>query len=171
MTGVQTCASSDLDSVGGTLETAVTGIPAGVGEPWFGTVEGQIAYAVFSIPAVKGIEFGRGFALTKMRGSEANDPFGKTDGVITTKTNNCGGVLGGLTTGSPILFKTAIKPTPTISKAQHTVDAATGEETEILSSGRHDPCIVHRASSVVSAVTSFAVADMLAQRFGAEWLV
>ena len=163
-------AGADGDSVGGVLETAVTGLPAGVGEPWFGTVEGQIAYAAFSIPAVKAIEFGLGFDITKRRGSEANDPFVLKDGRIRTETNNCGGVLGGLTTGGALLFRTAVKPTPTIAKEQKTVDISKGCETVISSGGRHDPCIVHRAASVQSAVSALVVADMFAQRFGAEAL-
>ncbi len=155
-------ARADGDSVGGVLETAVTGVPAGVGDPWFGTVEGQLSYAAFSVPAVKGIEFGRGFALSHMRGSEANDPFTVADHRVRTATNNCGGVLGGLTTGSPIVFKTAVKPTPTISKEQKTVDISKGEDTVIFSRGRHDPCIVHRAAVVMSSLTALVVADMLA---------
>ncbi len=163
-------AKADGDSVGGTLETAVTGLPVGVGEPWFGTVEGQIAYAAFSIPAVKAIEFGLGFDITKRRGSEANDPFVLKDGRIRTETNNCGGVLGGLTTGGALLFRTAVKPTPTIVKEQKTVDISSGCETVISSGGRHDPCVVHRAASVQSAVAALVVADMYAARFGAEAL-
>lgn len=160
----------DGDSVGGVLETSVTGLPAGVGDPWFGTAEGVISYAVFSVPAVKGIEFGLGFELSTLRGSEANDPFTLSDGKITTETNNCGGVAGGLTTGSPVVFRTAIKPTPTISKEQKTVDIKEGRESVISSRGRHDPCVVHRAASAVTAVTALAVADMLAARYGAEAL-
>ena len=163
-------AKADGDSVGGVLETAVCGIPAGVGDPWFDTVEGVISHAVFSIPAVKGIEFGAGFALSGMRGSAANDPFETKGGKIVTATGNCGGVLGGLTTGGGVVFRTAIKPTPTIFKKQRTVDLESGEETVTEQKGRHDPCIVHRAASVVSAVTSFAVADMLAKVFGEEYL-
>ena len=170
MKSVIDAAKADGDSVGGVLETAVTGVPVGVGDPWFGTVEGQISYAAFSIPAVKGIEFGSGFALAGMRGSGANDPFVVTDGRIRTETNNCGGVLGGLTTGGDIVFRTAIKPTPTISKEQRTVNITTGEETVVSVRGRHDPCIVHRAAVVQSAVTSFVIADMLAARYGAEAL-
>ena len=163
-------AKSDGDSVGGVLECAVCGVPAGVGDPWFGSVEGVISNAVFSVPAIKGIEFGAGFALSSMRGSEANDPFVVADGTVATLTDNCGGVLGGLSTGGMIVFRAAVKPTPTISKEQQTVDLVTGEAAVIAAKGRHDPCIVHRAACVVSSVTALAVADMLAARFGEEYL-
>ena len=170
MKNVIKAAKDDGDSVGGVLESAVCGVPAGIGDPWFSTVEGELSYALFSIPAVKGVEFGAGFSAAKMRGSEANDPFVIKDGKIVTGTNNCGGVLGGMTSGSPILFRTAIKPTPTIFKEQKTVDLGKCEETVLSAKGRHDPCIVHRAASVVNAVTSFVVADMLTKFFGEEYL-
>ncbi|MBQ7715368.1 MAG: chorismate synthase [Clostridia bacterium] len=157
------------DSVGGVVECAVTGVPAGIGEPWFGTVEGKLSYALFSVPAVKGVEFGAGFALSKMRGSEANDAFEADDGEVATKTNNCGGVLGGLATGAPIVFRAAIKPTPTVALEQATVDLETGENVKHSFSGRHDPCIVHRAASVINAVTALTVADLLAARYAEEW--
>ncbi len=163
-------AKSDGDSVGGVLECAVCGIPAGVGEPWFDSAESAISHAVFSVPAVKGVEFGAGFALAAMRGSEANDPFVIKDGGIATETNNCGGILGGLTTGGDVVFRAAVKPTPTIFKKQKTVDLSSGCETETSQTGRHDPCVVHRAASVVTAVTAFAVADMLVSRYGEEYL-
>ena len=170
MKNVIAAAKADGDSVGGVLETAVFGVPAGCGDPWFSTVEGALSYALFSIPAVKGVEFGAGFELARMRGSDANDPFSVIDGKVVTATNNCGGVLGGMTTGSPIVFRTAIKPTPTISKEQNTVDLDKNEETVITAHGRHDPCIVHRAASVVNAMVSFTVADMLTKYFGEEYL-
>ncbi len=163
-------AKRDGDSVGGVLESAVCGVPAGIGDPWFATVEGALSYALFSIPAIKGVEFGRGFDLASMRGSEANDPFEIKDGKTITVTNNCGGVLGGMTTGSPVVFRTAVKPTPTIAKEQRTVDLDRNEETVAAARGRHDPCIVHRAASVVNAMTSFVVADMLTKYFGEEYL-
>jgi len=161
---------TDGDSVGGTLESSIYGIPAGVGDPWFGTVEGKLSYALFSIPAIKGVEFGAGFSLAEMHGSEANDPLKTEDGKIVTIGNNCGGVLGGLTTGCAIIFKTVVKPTPTIFKEQSTVDISTGENTKTAQKGRHDPCIVHRAASVQSAVSALVAADMLSSRFGEEWL-
>ena len=163
-------AAKDGDSIGGTLETAVIGMPSGIGEPWFDTVESKISHALFSVPAVKGIEFGAGFKFGLMRGSEANDCFAVKDSKIITLTNNNGGVLGGITSGMPIVFRTAIKPTPTISKPQKTVDMRTLENAEIVAKGRHDPCIVHRARVVVDSVTALAITDMLSLRYGTDWL-
>ena len=157
------------DSVGGVLETIVTGMPAGVGEPWFDTVEGELAHALFSVPAVKGVEFGAGFALADMTGSRANDPFRADGDRIYTETNNNGGVNGGITNGMPLVFRCAIKPTPSIALAQRTVDVISGGETEIAIRGRHDPCIVHRARAVVDSVAALALCDMLAQRYGTDW--
>ena len=163
-------AADEGDSVGAILQTAVYGIPAGVGEPWFDTVEGKISHAVFSVPAVKGIEFGAGFNFALLRGSAANDEFVINGGRIETKTNNNGGVLGGITSGMPIVFKTAIKPTPTISKTQNTIDMKNLTAASITATGRHDPCIAHRARVVIDAVTALTLADMLALRFGTDWL-
>lgn len=163
-------AKADGDSVGGVLETAVTGLPAGVGEPWFDTLESVLAHGIFAIPAVKGLEFGKGFALADMRGSEANDPFSCEGGRITTVTNNNGGILGGISNGMPILFRTAVKPTPSIYKAQNTVDFVKSENTELIIHGRHDPAIVHRARVVVDSVTALVLCDMLALRFGTDFL-
>ncbi len=161
-------AKAEGDSIGGTLETAVIGMPAGVGEPWFDTVEGVLSHALFSIPAVKGVEFGAGFALAKMRGSEANDAIIAESGEIKTATNNAGGILGGITNGMPIIFKTAIKPTPTISREQKTVDLTTGENTTLSAAGRHDPCIVHRARVVADSVTALVLCDLLTQKYGTD---
>lgn len=163
-------AASDGDSVGGILETAIIGIPEGVGEPWFDTVEGLISHMMFSVPAVKGIEFGAGFGIADMKGSTANDPFKIYDGKIVTETNNNGGVNGGITNGMPIVFRTAIKPTPTIFKSQNTVDFKEMKETVIEAKGRHDPAVVHRARVVQNAATAIVVCDMLAMRFGTDWL-
>ena len=162
-------AKVNCDSIGGVLETVVLGMPAGVGEPWFDTVESTLSHILFSIPAVKGVEFGAGFAFADMKGSEANDAFCADDGVVSTKTNNNGGVNGGITNGMPIVFKTVIKPTPTIARPQQTINMQTLENTEITAIGRHDPCIVHRAAPVVDAVTALALCDMLATRFGTDW--
>ena len=158
------------DSVGGVLETAVTGLPAGVGEPWFDTVEGVLSHALFSVPAVKGVAFGDGFALADMTGSEANDPFRMKDGRPVTETNRNGGVNGGITNGMPLVFRCAVKPTPSISLEQRTVNPLTGEETSLRIAGRHDPAIVHRARVVVDSVTALALCDLLAQRYGTDWL-
>ncbi len=165
-----TAAKADGDSVGGVLETAVIGLPAGVGEPWFGGVENVLSSALFSVPAVKGVEFGAGFALANMRGSAANDEFFCSGGKITTATNNNGGINGGITNGMPVVFRCAVKPTPTIHKEQNTVDFIKNENVKIAAGGRHDPCIVHRARVVIDSITAIALCDMLAGRFGTDWL-
>ena len=149
------------DSVGGMIECAVTGLPAGVGEPMFDGLEGAIAKAVFGVPAVKGIEFGAGFALAAMRGSRANDAFCYENGVVVTETNHCGGILGGIANGMPLIFRCAVKPTPSISQPQKTVDLQTGENTVLTIHGRHDPCIVPRAVPVIEAVTALAIINEL----------
>ena len=166
-----TQAAEDGDSVGGVLETLVIGMPAGAGEPWFDTVEGTLAHALFSIPAVKGVEFGDGFALADMRGSEANDSLILRNGRTETATNHNGGINGGITNGMPLIFRCAVKPTPSIRKEQGTVDMAENRETTISVAGRHDPAIVHRARAVVDSVAAIVLADLLAQRLGPQWLV
>ncbi len=163
-------AAQEGDSIGGILETAVYGMPSGLGEPWFDTVEGKLSHALFSVPAVKGVEFGAGFSFGSMKGSEANDAFTAKNDKIVTQTNNNGGVLGGITSGMPIIMRCAIKPTPTISKPQMTVDMKTLEKTEMIAPGRHDPFIAHRARVVVDSVVSLTLADMLALRYGTDWL-
>ena len=163
-------AGGEGDSVGGILETAVIGMPAGVGEPWFDTVESRLSHALFSVPAVKAVEFGAGFGFAKMKGSTANDNFVLKDGKVITETNNNGGVLGGITRGMPIIFRVAVKPTPSISKPQKTVDIKENTEKEIKVSGRHDPCIVHRARVVADSVVALTLSDMLSLRFGTDWL-
>lgn len=154
-------ARMSLDSVGGTIECAVTGIEAGIGEPMFDGVEGVIAKAVFGVPAIKGIEFGKGFELSKMRGSQSNDPFRYNDGKVVTETNNCGGILGGITNGMPIIFRAAVKPTPSIAQKQKSVDLQKKENAELEIHGRHDPCIVPRAVPVIEAVTAIAIANLM----------
>jgi len=149
------------DSVGGILETAVVGMPAGVGEPWFDTLESVLSHILFSVPAVKGVEFGAGFGFASMLGSEANDPF-CTDGKgIKTKTNNNGGINGGISNGMPIVFRCAVKPTPSIYKEQETVDLEKMENTSLAIHGRHDPAVIHRARIVIDSVTAIALFDML----------
>ncbi len=162
-------AKENGDSLGGILETVVTGVPAGVGEPWFSSVESDLARFLFSIPAVKGVEFGAGFSFASMLGSEANDAFCVEDRTIKTETNNNGGINGGITNGMPIVFRTVIKPTPSISKPQKTVDINTMEETELSVKGRHDPAIIHRARAVVNAATAICLADMLIGKFGSDY--
>ena len=164
-------AASEGDSVGGILETAVIGVPEGVGEPWFDTMEGLLSHMLFAIPAVKGVEFGAGFAIADLRGSQANDPFRMEQGNVTTVTNNSGGINGGITNGMPILFRTAIKPTPTIFKPQNTVDFRNRTDVILQPNGRHDPAIVHRARIVQDAATAIVLCDALALRYGTDWLI
>lgn len=163
-------ASGEGDSVGGILETVVTGLPAGVGEPWFDSMEGMLSHALFSVPAVKGVEFGLGFGFADLKGSEANDSFEIQDGKIVTKTNNNGGINGGITNGMPVSFRTVVKPTPSIYKKQETIDIGAMEQTVLQIEGRHDPAIIHRARVVVDSMTAIVVADMLTTRFGTDWL-
>ncbi len=163
-------AREDKDSVGGILETAIIGVPAGLGEPYFDNIESKLSHAMFSIGGVKGIEFGKGFALSDMTGSEANDAFRMENGVVITETNNNGGINGGITNGMPILFSLAVKPTPSIFRVQKTVDFVKGEDAEIELKGRHDPCIVHRAKSVADALSAFVIADVLTGRYGTDYL-
>lgn len=163
-------AASEGDSVGGILETAIIGMPAGVGEPWFDTVESMLSHMLFSIPAVKGVEFGAGFSIADMKGSKANDPFYMEKGRVRTGTNNNGGINGGITNGMPIIFRTAIKPTPTIFKSQSTVDFRAMEDTVLIPKGRHDPAIVHRARVVQDAAAAIVLSDALALRYGTDWL-
>lgn len=161
-------AKANLDSVGGITQTAIVGLPAGVGEPMFDSVEGMLSHAMFAIGAVKGIEFGKGFQLGKMLGSSANDAFVIEDGKVKTSTNNNGGINGGITNGMPVLFNLAIKPTPSIAQKQNTVDFVNGKQTEIEIVGRHDPAIVRRICPVVDSVSALVVCDLLAQRYGTD---
>lgn len=154
-------AKSAGDSVGGVIECAVTGLSAGLGDPMFDGVENRIAGIVFGIPAVKGLEFGLGFGLSAMRGSQSNDPFIMSCGVVRTATNNCGGILGGITDGMPLIFRAAVKPTPSISIQQRSVSLSRKEEQELIVKGRHDPCIVPRAVPVIEAAAAIAVMDMI----------
>ncbi len=170
MQNVITEAAREGDSVGGILETAVTGLPVGVGEPWFDTVESVLSHILFGIPAVKGVEFGDGFALAAMKGSEANDPFTAVDGTVRTTTNRAGGILGGITTGMPLIVRCAVKPTPSIYKEQDTVDFSRNADTKLQIHGRHDPAIVHRARVVVDSAVAIALCDLLALRYGTDWL-
>lgn len=154
-------AKMDLDSVGGVIECAAVGMPAGLGDPMFDGVENRLAAAIFGIPAVKGVEFGAGFGASARRGSENNDPFAVEDGKIVTETNHAGGILGGITTGMPIILRAAFKPTPSIGKPQKTVSLSAMENTDLQIHGRHDPCIAHRAVPVVEAVTATVLLDLL----------
>lgn len=164
-----TQAAEEGDSVGGILETAIIGLPAGVGEPWFDSFESILSHMLFSIPAVKGVEFGKGFALADMQGSQANDPFRMDGEKVVTATNCNGGINGGITNGMPVVLRCVVKPTPSIYKAQETVDFVNKEETQLQISGRHDPAIIHRAAVVVDSAVALAVCDMLALRYGTDW--
>ena len=164
-------AKSEQDSVGGILETAITGIPSGIGEPYFDSIESQLAHMLFSIPAIKGVEFGSGFDFAKMRGSEGNDPFRiDENGKVYTKTNHNGGINGGISNGMPIIFRSAIKPPPSISIEQETVDFFKGENKDFTIKGRHDPAIIHRARVVIDSAAAIVLCDILAQRYGTDWL-
>ena len=163
-------AAAEGDSVGGILETAIIGIPAGVGEPWFDSVESQLSHIVFSVPGIKGVEFGAGFAIANMRGSEANDPLRVVDGRVVTASNNSGGISGGITNGMPIIMRCAVKPTPSIYKEQDTVNLTKMENATLTVKGRHDPAIIHRVRAVIDAVCAIAVADMLTVRYGTDYL-
>ena len=152
-------AKADGDSVGGVIECTATGLPVGWGEPMFGGMENRIAQVVFGIPAVKGIEFGAGFAAAAMRGSENNDPYTVENGEVKTRTNNHGGILGGITTGMPLVFRAAVKPTPSIAKEQQSVSLSEKKEQTLIVHGRHDPCIVPRAVPVMEAAAAVAIYD------------
>ena len=155
-------ARMSADSVGGIVECAVTGMPAGLGDPMFDGVENQLARNIFGVPAVKGLEFGNGFACAKLRGSQNNDPYTiDENGKIVTTSNNNGGILGGITSGMPILFRVAVKPTSSIGKEQQSVNLNTMQPEKLVVHGRHDPCIVPRAVPVIEAVTAITMLDIL----------
>ena len=154
-------ARMEQDSVGGVVRCFALGLPVGIGEPMFGGVENRLAAALFGIPAVRGVSFGTGFAAAGMRGSQHNDPFVMENGAVRARTNHAGGVLGGITTGMPLVVNVAFKPTASISQAQDTVDLEARENTELVIHGRHDPCIVPRAVPVVEAVTALTILDMI----------
>ncbi len=163
---------ADNDSTGGIMETAIVGMPAGVGEPWFDSIEGMLSHAMFSIPAVKGVEFGSGFACADMMGSQMNDEFYVAEnGEILTKSNHNGGINGGISNGMPILFSCAVKPTSSISRKQKTVNFIDKVDTEVEIHGRHDSTIVPRACVVAETLSAIVVADLLISRFGTDYLL
>lgn len=161
--------AAEGDSIGGVLETLVTGMPAGVGEPWFGTLEGLLSYALFSVPAIKGVQFGSGFDLVDHKGSEFNDPFFMEGNRVLTKSNNNGGINGGISNGMPIIFRSAVKPTPSIYKEQDTINMKEKSDAKLQIEGRHDPAIIHRARVVVDSVTALVIYDALVGRYGTDF--
>lgn len=158
------------DSVGGIIETVIYNVPTGLGEPFFDSVESFLSHLIFSIPGIKGIEFGEGFNIANLYGSQANDEYRLENGKITTSTFHNGGIVGGISIGLPIIFKTAIKPTSSIGKTQKTIDLLTQSETEITIQGRHDPAFISRISIVINAVTNYAILELLAQKEGLLWI-
>lgn len=164
-------AAAEGDSVGGVIECAAVGVPAGLGEPIYDGLENRLAAVLFGIPAVKGVEFGAGFESTKIRGSVHNDPYILDNGEIKTKTNNHGGILGGISTGMPLLLKAAFKPTPSIALLQQTVNLNLREQSELVITGRHDPCVVLRALPCVEAAVALVMTDMILETRGnAKWI-
>ncbi len=163
-------AATDKDSVGGVLQTAIYGLPVGLGDPWFSSVEGKIANGLFGIGGIKGIEFGEGFNFANLKGSKANDEFEVKDNKIVTKTNHNGGVNGGITNGMPVIFNCAVKPTPSIGIKQNTVDFETKENTELEIKGRHDPAIIRRIAVVIDSVVAIVICDLLKTKYGDDFL-
>ncbi len=159
-------ARAEADSVGGVVECAAVGLPAGLGSPMFDGLENRLAAALFGVPAVKGVEFGAGFAAATTRGSRHNDPFIVENGRVQTAKNDAGGIIGGITTGMPVIVKCAMKPTPSIGKSQRTVSLSKMEPAELAIKGRHDPCVAIRAVPVVEAVTAFTILDLLMEEKG-----
>lgn len=149
------------DSIGGVIECAITGVPGGVGNPFFDSVESTIAHLAFSVPAVKAIEFGKGFDITKLTGSKANDEYYYEGDVVKTNTNNNGGITGGITNGMPIIFRVGIKPTPSIYREQDTINISTKTNDKLKIVGRHDPCIVQRAVPVIEAIAAIGIYDLI----------
>lgn len=162
-------AAAEGDSIGGTLETAVCGLPVGVGAPFFDSLESVIAHLAFAVPGIKGIEFGLGFGFSYLTGSEVNDQLINDNGRIMTKSNFSGGINGGISNGMPVIFRTAVRPTPSISKKQQTVDPETMEERELELKGRHDPAIIHRARVVMDSVTAIGLFDLMLERNRDIW--
>lgn len=163
-------ARAENDSVGGITQTAVFGLPAGVGEPWFDSFEGLLSHALFSLGGVKGVDFGLGFGFAEKRAGECNDAFRVENGKTVCETNNNGGINGGITNGMPVIFRCVVKPTPSIAKEQKTVDFIKGENASISVHGRHDPAIVRRICPVINSAAALVTADLLAQRYGTDFL-
>ena len=162
-------AREEMDSVGGVIECAAVGVPAGLGDPMFDGMENRIARIAFAIPAVKGVEFGAGFGVGSMRGSENNDPYHMEDGRVRARTNNAGGILGGITSGMPLVFRAAVKPTPSIAREQRTVSLSENADSLLEIKGRHDPCIAPRAVPCVESALAIALVDALLERNEISW--
>ena len=160
----------ELDSIGGTLQTAIYGLPVGLGDPWFSSVEGKIANGLFGIGGIKGIEFGEGFNFANLKGSTANDEFEVKNNKVITKTNHNGGVNGGITNGMPVVFNCAVKPTPSIGKIQNSVNFKTKENTKVEIKGRHDPAIIRRIAVVIDSVVAIVICDLLKSKYGDNFL-
>ncbi len=163
------CAANH-DSIGGILQTEIVGLPVGLGEPWFSSVEGKLANAIFSIGGVKGIEFGLGFGFSKVTGSKAKDEFYIEEKVVKTKTNNNGGINGGITNGMPVVFNTCVKPTPSIGLDQETIDFVEQKNVTLSIAGRHDPAIIRRIAVVIDSITALIIADILVTKYGIDFL-
>lgn len=163
-------AAAEGDSLGGILETAVVGLPAGIGEPFFGSVESKLSALLYSVPGIKGVEFGLGFGFAGQTGSEANDPFFMEGDRVKTASNHNGGINGGITNGMPLLFRMAVRPTASIYQVQKTVDLSTRADAELQIAGRHDPAIIHRARVVADAVTAIGLCDLFCERYGYLWM-
>ena len=160
----------DNDSIGGIIQTAICNLPVGLGEPWFDSMEGIISNALFSIGGIKGVEFGAGFGFAELTGSTANDAYTYKKGKVVTKTNNSGGINGGITNGMPVIFNAAVKPTPSISKPQDTIDFINEKDTTLEIVGRHDPAIIRRICIVVTSLVAVVVCDLLIQTYGKDYL-
>lgn len=162
-------AKEEGDSIGGSLQSAVLGLPAGLGEPWFDSMESVLAHMLFSIPGIKGVSFGAGSAFASLNGSEANGTLRMVDGKVTPEGDASGGINGGITNGGAITFNCIVRPTPTIFREQDTIDLKTLENSTLSAKGRHDPAIIHRVRAVVDAATALVLCDMMAQRYGTDW--
>ena len=162
--------ANNKDSVGGILQTMITGLPVGLGDPWFSSVEGKLSEALFGIGGIKGIEFGSGFNFANLNGSNANDEFIIENDKVVTKTNHNGGINGGMTNGMPVVFNCAVKPTPSIGKFQETINFKTKENTSLEITGRHDPAIIRRIAVVIDSITALVVCDLLKTKYGDNFL-
>ncbi|MBQ8206224.1 MAG: chorismate synthase [Bacilli bacterium] len=161
-------AASNQDSIGGIIQTAITGLPVGLGEPMFSSLEGELSKALFAIGGIKGIEFGLGFNFANVKGSEANDEFSMVDGKVKTITNNNGGINGGISNSMPVVFNVVVRPTPSILKEQNTINMQTKQNEKLIIHGRHDPAIIRRINIVIRCMCAFVISDMLITKYGQD---